>query len=263
MELKKPFIFLNALPKKLNLFFAKKSKNGLVVKNKSKNIKEFNPVTNFDKSFEKIIRLLIGKSFPYHGIIGEEFKSKNSSNSYIWSIDPIDGTKAFVIGVPTWSNLIGLMFDEKSVIGLANFPELNRYYINDKKKTYLYKNKKKKIIRSSNNHNLKKIKMVGNIRGKSNFKKKLKIMKKFGSSFRSVSYDALSYCLLAEGKIDAVIETNLKSYDVVPLISIIKNAGGYVTDWKNGSAEKGGNIVASANKKLHKKLLNIIRQLKI
>ena len=88
-------------------------------------------------------------------------------------------------------------------------------------------------------------------------------MKKFGSSFRSVSYDALSYCLLAEGKIDAVIETNLKSYDVVPLISIIKNAGGYVTDWKNGSAEKGGNIVASANKKLHKKLLNIIRQLKI
>ena len=77
--------------------------------------------------------MLIGKSFPYHGIIGEEFKSKNSSNSYIWSIDPIDGTKAFVIGVPTWSNLIGLMFDEKSVIGLANFPELNRYYINDKK----------------------------------------------------------------------------------------------------------------------------------
>ena len=134
------------------------------------------------------------------------------------------------------------MFDEKSVIGLANFPELNRYYINDKKKTYLYKNKKKKIIRSSNNHKLKKIKMVGNIRGKSNFKKKLKIMKKFGSSFRSVSYDALSYCLLAEGKIDAVIETNLKSYDVVPLISIIKNAGGYVTDWKNGSAEKEVNM---------------------
>ena len=145
MELKKPFIFLNALPKKLNLFFDKKSKkNGLVVKNKSKNIKEFNPVTNFDKSFEKLIRLLIGKSFPYHGIIGEEFKNKNSFNNYIWSIDPIDGTKAFVIGVPTWSNLIGLMFDEKSVIGLANFPELNRYYINDKKKHIYIRIKKKK-----------------------------------------------------------------------------------------------------------------------
>ena len=87
---------------------------------------------------------MISKSFPDDGIIGEEFKNKISFSNYKWTIDPIDGTKAFVIGVPTWSNLIGLTFKDKSIIGLANFPGLNRYYLNDKKNlTYLKITKKK------------------------------------------------------------------------------------------------------------------------
>ena len=144
MELKKPLIFLKSLPYKLNRFYNQKSKSKIFIENKSKNKKNFNPVTNFDKSFEKLIRLLISKSFPNDGIIGEEFENKISFNNYKWTIDPIDGTKAFVIGIPTWSNLIGLTFKDKSIIGLANFPGLNRYYLNDKKKSYLYVNNKKK-----------------------------------------------------------------------------------------------------------------------
>ena len=144
MELKKPLIFLKGLPKKLNRFYNQKSKSNILIQNKSKNKKNFNPVTNFDKSFEKLIRSLISKSFPNDGIIGEELKKKNSFSNYNWTIDPIDGTKAFVIGVPTWSNLIGLTFKDKSIIGLANFPGLNRYYLNDKKKSFKFKNNKKK-----------------------------------------------------------------------------------------------------------------------
>ena len=82
MELKKPLIFLKDLPKKLNRFYIQKSKLNMIVDNKSKNKKYFNPVTNFDKSFEKFIRLLISKNFPSDGIIGEEFKKKNSCSSY-------------------------------------------------------------------------------------------------------------------------------------------------------------------------------------
>ena len=82
MELKKPFIFLKSIPKKLNRFYAKKSKLTIVVNNKSKNKKNFNPVTNFDKSFEKYIRSLIQKNFPKDGIIGEEFRNKPSLNYY-------------------------------------------------------------------------------------------------------------------------------------------------------------------------------------
>ena len=143
MNYKKQFKFLKSLPKKLNLFYKKKSRAGVIVNNKSKTKKDFDPVTNFDKAFEKYIRSLINKKFPNDSLIGEEFADKFSFNDYKWSIDPIDGTRAFVIGAPTWSNLISLSFKERSLVGLANFPELNKYYINDKKKSYLFKEKKK------------------------------------------------------------------------------------------------------------------------
>ena len=125
MNYNKPFNFLKKLPQKLNSFYKKKSNSGIKVDNKSKSKKDFDPVTNFDKAFEKYIRSLINKKFPKDAIIGEEFSDKFSNNNYKWSVDPIDGTRAFVIGAPTWSNLISLSFDGKSLVGLANFPDLN------------------------------------------------------------------------------------------------------------------------------------------
>ena len=89
---------------------------------------------------------------------------------------------------------------------------------------------------------------------------KKEIIKKFGWSFRLAGFDALNYCLLAEGKVDVVIEANLKPYDVLPLIPIIKNSGALITNWKNQPAENGGNIIATSNKKLHKKILKILRK---
>ena len=259
MDYNKSFNFLKNLPPKLNLFYKKKSKSDLVVSNKSKSKKDFDPVTNFDKAFEKYIRSLINKKFPKDSIIGEEFADKFSFNDYKWSIDPIDGTRAFVIGAPTWSNLISLSFKEKSLVGLANFPELNKFYISDHKKSYVIKDKKKFILRSSKNNNLKSIRIIGNFHGTLSYEKQKKIIKKFGWSFRLAGFDALNYCLLAEGKVDAVIEANLKPYDILPLIPIIKNSGAIVTNWKNEPAEKGGNILATSNKKLHSKILKILK----
>ena len=259
MDYNKPFNFLKSLPSKLNLFYKKKSKSGLVVSNKSKSKKDFDPVTNFDKAFEKYIRSLINKKFPKDSIIGEEFADKSSFNDYTWSIDPIDGTRAFIIGAPTWSNLISLSFKDRSLVGLANFPELNKYYINDKKKSYLFRDRKKSILRSSNNNNLKTIKIIGNFHGTLSYEKQRKVIKKFGWSFRLAGFDALNYCLLAEGKVDAVIEANLKPYDILPLIPIIKNSGAIVTNWRNEPAENGGNILATSNKMLHNKILKLLK----
>ena len=257
MKLKKAFNFLKNLPIKLNNYYAKRSKSRLVIKNKSKDKKDFDPVTNLDQDFEKYIRSLIGKKFSNDSIIGEEFANKNSTNNYTWSIDPIDGTRAFVIGAPTWSNLIGLSFQEKSILGLANFPELNKYYISDKNKSYVYKNKKKYILNSSNNVNLSTIRVISH--GNINYKKLRKIIEKFGPQFRIASFDALNFCLLAEGKVDAVIEGNLKSYDILPLIPIIKNSGGIISNWKGEAAEKAGNIIASSNRKLHNKIIKLLK----
>jgi len=260
MELKESFKFLKNLPKKLNNFYTKRSRSSLIIINKSKNKKNFDPVTNFDKAFEKYIRLLIHKKFSTDSIIGEEFQDERSSGDYQWCIDPIDGTRAFIIGAPTWSNLIGLSYKKKSILGLANFPELNKYYINDKKNSYLYKNGKIFLLKSSNRTDLKKVKIIGNFHGTLSYEKQKKIIKKFGWSFRLAGFDALNYCLLAEGKADVVIEANLKPYDVLPLIPIIKNSGAFMTNWKNEPVENGGNILATSNKKLHKKILKILRR---
>jgi histidinol phosphatase-like enzyme (inositol monophosphatase family) len=259
MDYKKPYNLLKTMPLKLNTFYKKKSSSSLVVNNKSKNNKDFDPVTNFDKAFEKYIRSEIQKKFPDDSIVGEEFEDKHSFNDYKWSIDPIDGTRAFVIGAPTWSNLISLSYKEKSFLGLANFPELNKYYINDKKKSFVFKDKKKTILKSTNNSNLKTIKIIGNFHGTLTYEKQRKVIKKFGWSFRLAGFDALNYCLLAEGKVDAVIEANLKPYDILPLIPIIKNAGAIVTNWNNEPAENGGNILATSNRKLHNKIIKLLK----
>ena len=261
MDNKKPYNLLKNLPLKLNNFYKKKASSGLIIKNKSKTIKHFDPVTNLDKAFEKYIRLIIGKKFPKDSIIGEEFKDKILSSDFKWFIDPIDGTKAFVISVPTWSNLIGFSFKDKPIFGLVNFPELNRHYINDGNKSYLYKKGKKFILKSSNNHNLNKIKIIGNFHESINSKKQKKIIKKFKLRFRTTSLDALSYCLLAEGKVDAVLEANLKPHDILPLIPIIENSRAIVTNWNNKSAKNGGNILASSNRKLHNKILKLLKPL--
>ncbi len=258
---KKPFNFLKSLSIKINKFYKKESKKGIIINNKSKNKKNFNPVTNFDKSFEKLIRNSISKSFPLDSIMGEEFRDKSLSNSYKWSIDPIDGTKAFIKGLPSWSNLVGLMLNGKSIVGLANFPELSRFYLSDNKNSYLFMNKKKQKIKSSNKNNLKTAKIVCSFQGNIKKLKKNNLIKKLEKSLILLKYDALSYCSLAEGKIDVVIETNLKPYDVIPLIPIIKNAGGCISGWRAEPAEKGGNIVASSNRKLHKKILRLIKSI--
>ena len=136
--------FLNTLAKDLNKFYFSKLSKNFKVSNKIKG-KGYDPVTSSDKAFEKFIRIKINKKFPNHQVIGEEFGLKKSTSDYTWVIDPIDGTRSFVIGNPTWSNLISLNFKGYPVIGLANFPVLNKYYLNfDDKSSFIFEKKKKK-----------------------------------------------------------------------------------------------------------------------
>ncbi len=261
MNYNKPLKLLRNLPNRLNNFYIKNSKISLEINNKSKNKKNFDPVTNLDKAFEKFIRSIIVKQFPKDAIIGEEFLEKYSNNDYKWFIDPIDGTKAFMVGAPTWSNLIGLTYKNQSALGLANFPALNKFYINDQKKSYLINNKKN-ILKTSKESNLRKCKVIGHLHESLFQKKYNKKIKKVISSvayFGAATFDALNFCLLAEGRVEAVIETNLKPFDIVPLVPIIEKAGGIVTTWNNGSAIQGGNILATSNRKLHNKILKILK----
>ena len=134
--------FLNSLARDLTNFYYKKLDKPFKVVNKLKG-KGYDPVTSSDKAFEKVIRLKIKKKFPSHEIIGEEYGYKKTKSDFTWIIDPIDGTRSYVIGNPTWSNLISLNYKGYPVMGLANFPMLNKYYLNyNDKISYVVENGK-------------------------------------------------------------------------------------------------------------------------
>ena len=169
--------FLNQLAKDLTKHYYSKLNGTFKVSNKIKG-KGYDPVTTSDRAFEKFIRLKIKKKFPKHQIIGEEFGTKKSLSDYTWVIDPIDGTRSYVIGNPTWSNLISLNFKGRPVVGLANFPILKKYYLNlSNKSAFVFENKKKRKLSVSKNIPFNQIKVAGAFYGSLSHRQKLKIPK--------------------------------------------------------------------------------------
>ena len=250
--------FLNRLAIELTKFYYSKLNKTFKVSNKLKG-KGYDPVTTSDKAFEKFIRLKIKKKFPDHQVIGEEFGQKKTKSDYTWVIDPIDGTRSFVIGNPTWSNLISLNYKDTPILGLANFPILKKYYINFSDKiAYVVHNGKRKKISVNKKAIFKDVKVSAAFHGWLSLDKQKKIpqilkLMQFPCS------DALSYSHLAEGRVDVVIQCSNKIWDIHPLIPIIKAAGGYISTWDNRDAINAGNILVSSNKTIHNKFLKLLK----
>ncbi len=250
--------FLNNLAKDLTKFYYSKLNKTFKVSNKLKG-KGYDPVTTSDKAFERFIRLKINKRFPEHQVIGEEFGYKKSLSDFTWVIDPIDGTRSFVIGNPTWSNLISLNFRGEPVLGLANFPVLKKYYINFSNKiAYIFTNGKKKRIIVNKKVSFSNIKVSAAFHGWLPLNKQKKIPKIL-KLMQFPCSDALSYAHLAEGKVDVVIQCSNKIWDIHPVIPIIKAAGGTISTWDNKSANLAGNILVSANQSIHNKILKLLK----
>tara|TARA_B100001093_G_scaffold507776_1_gene568847 strand:- start:5125 stop:5931 length:807 start_codon:yes stop_codon:yes gene_type:complete len=252
--------FLDNLAKDLTKFYNLKLDKPFRVSNKIKG-KGYDPVTTADKAFEKFIRSKIKKKFPTHQIIGEEFGYKKTKSEFTWVIDPIDGTRSFVIGNPTWSNLISLNYRHKPVVGLANFPKLNKYYLNyNHNSAFIFEKGKKRKITVSKNIKFKQIKVAGGFHGIISLEKQKKIPKVL-KLMQFPCTDALSYAHFAEGRLDVVFQCGNKIWDIHPLIPIIEAAGGIVSNWNNESATKAGNILVSPNKSIHSKMLKLLKPL--
>ena len=252
--------FLENLAKKLTSFYFSKVNRTFKVTNKLKG-RGYDPVTTSDKAFEKFIRNEIKKKFPSHRVVGEEFGTQKNNSEFTWIIDPIDGTRSYVIGNPTWSNLVSLNYKGIPLLGLANYPVLKKFYFNSSEKVaYVVENGKKKTIRVNKKVSFKKIKLSAAFHGMLSLNKQKKIPKIL-KLMQFPCADALSYSHLAEGKVDVVIQCGNKKWDIHPLIPIINAAGGIVSTWKNQDASKAGNIVASANSKIQSKILKILKPL--
>ena len=250
--------FIENLAKKLTKFYYLKLNKSFKVSNKLKG-KGYDPVTSADKAFEKFIRKEIKKKFPEHQVIGEEYGHKKNKSDFSWVIDPIDGTRSFVIGNPTWSNLISLNYKGNPVVGLANFPILKKYYFNiSLNSAYVSENGKKRRINVNSKATFSNMKLSAAFHGSLS----LNQQKKIPQILKQMQFpcaDALSYSHFAEGKLDIVIQCGNRIWDIHALIPIIKAARGIVTTWKNDDAKKAGNIICSANKSLHNKMLKILK----
>ena len=255
----KYYKFLNSLTKKINKLYFGKLRGKFKLNNKSKKRNGFDPVTNIDKALELFLRKEIKKKFPKDGIVGEEFKEKKTKSGFSWILDPIDGTRSFIIGSPTWSNLISINYNNEPILGLVNFPMLKKYYITGaNNSSYLVENNKFKKLKVIKSKTLNNSKIAGNFFGWLTLNEQKKISK-LTKLMRYPCSDALSYCQLCEGKLNVVLQCYNKIWDIHPMITLIKNAGGHITTWKGKDPKVGGSIIASSSNKLHNKILKILK----
>lgn len=213
------------------------------------------PVTIADKKSEELMRTLIMKNYPDHGIIGEEFGEHNSEAEYKWILDPIDGTKSFISGVPLFGTLIALIKNNEPVLGVINHPVLSELLIGDNYVTEL--NDVKVTMRKCEDISSATLLtsdhlMFGKYRNKTNFDKlteHVKLYRTWG--------DCYGYSLLASGYADIMIDPIMSKWDLAALIPVIKGAGGIITDYYGNNPLEGNSIVAS-NAKLHQQVIAIL-----
>jgi myo-inositol-1(or 4)-monophosphatase len=220
----------------------------------------FDPVTAADHAAETAMRTLIRRSFPGHGIIGEEYGEERPTAEYVWVLDPIDGTKSFISGMPAWGTLIALLRQGEPVFGMMNQPFTRERFSGDGARSQYRGPAGARDLR---------VRACTELAQAVLFTTSPRLMKesdraKFGEVEEAVRLsryggDCYAYCMLAAGHVDLVIETELKPYDVLPLIPIITGAGGTITTWEGGPPNAGGRIVAAGDKRAHAAALAMLK----
>ena len=236
-------------------------RNDLAVDIKGPPDAAFDPVTEGDRAAEATIRGLIEETFPDHAILGEEHGAKHAISSYRWVIDPIDGTRAFILGLPTWGTLIGLEIDDVPRIGLMNQPFTgDRFWADGDAAFYRRNTGASRRISTRASVALADALMACTHPDMFSEGVEASVYQAATQATRScrLGTDCFGYALLAAGLIDLVIEAHLQPYDIVALIPIIEQAGGVITSWDGGAARHGGRVVAAANPTLHAQALDLI-----
>ena len=224
----------------------------------TKNNKRHQIVTKADIAAEKAIRLLINKKFPSHGIIGEELGVENEEADFIWVIDPIDGTKAFVAGLPVFGSMIGLMYNKKPFLGLIDQPYTNERIWGGANGSFL--NNKQIYSRKFKSIN----KTICAITDPAMFMDKdKKIYKIINDNVLYIRHgtDCWGYAMCAAGNIDLVIEKDLELWDIVAATAILEGAGGIITSWNRKRPASDRSVIAAANKETYNYFIDIVNNI--
>jgi len=219
----------------------------------------FDPVTAADRAAETAMRTLIRRNFPDHGIIGEEYGNERADAEYVWVLDPIDGTKSFISGMPAWGTLIALLRAGEPVFGLMNQPFTRERFSGDGRRAHYRGPAGERELRTRPCPDLAAAMLFTTSPLLMNTADRA-IFGRVEEHVRLSRYggDCYAYCMLAAGHVDLVIETELKPYDVLPLIPIIAGAGGIMTTWEGDSPHVGGRIIAAGDKQTHAAAVEVL-----
>ena len=217
----------------------------------------FDPVTEADRAAEAVMRRMIKDQLPSHGILGEEFGAERTDAECVWVLDPIDGTRAFIAGLPTWGTLIGLTHHGAAVRGLMHQPYLGERFLGDSKTASVRSPRGERPLHTRRCDALSAAILATTDPRLFAEGEESERYRSIEGSVRMSRYgaDCYAYCMLAAGQIDLVVEAGLKPYDIVALIPIVEGAGGVVTAWDGGPATSGGRIVAAGSPRLHEAAL--------
>jgi histidinol phosphatase-like enzyme (inositol monophosphatase family) len=221
----------------------------------------FDPVTQADREAEAAIRTLIAARYPDHGVIGEEYGEDRPDADYVWILDPIDGTRAFIAGLPLWTNLVALRTDGRPTVGVIGQPYLDEIFLGGPSGARLLKGETESVlaVRSCPTLNDALVAttdpdlFTGAERG-------AWTQVRAAARLARLGCDAYAYAMLAAGRIDLVAESGLKVWDWSALVPVITAAGGDVTNWRGEAPDGGGQILAVGDVAIRDQALVTLRR---
>ncbi|MEM1378214.1 MAG: histidinol-phosphatase [Pseudomonadota bacterium] len=245
------FVFFQQLAEAASVPSLAYFRGEMAVENKEAD--DFDPVTVADRDTEATIRALIEADFPDHGIIGEEYGAVRPDSPFQWVIDPIDGTRAYLSGLPVWGTLVGLLHHGSAIAGMISQPYLNEVFLGAGGVAYFYHGEDMPApLVTATTTSLSQAKLMttspflyrgGDVDRFAALEKRVQLSR-YGC-------DCYAFAMLASGHVDVVVEPGLQTYDIAGLIAPIEAAGGIVTTWDGGRAENGGNVIAACTPELH------------
>jgi histidinol phosphatase-like enzyme (inositol monophosphatase family) len=232
----------------------------LAVENKEQG-RAFDPVTEADRAAEAALRGLIEKAYPAHGVLGEELGAKPADSPYEWTLDPIDGTRAFISGLPLWTTLIALSFEGRPILGVIDQPYLDERYAGGPNGA---------VFRSGSVSRPLEVRPCARLADATvsttdpflfdgaetgGFEQVRR-----GARLARYGCDAYAYAMVAAGHMDIVVESGLQPYDVRALAPVLEGAGGLLTNWRGEPAWDGGQVIAAGDARAHADALIALRR---
>lgn len=222
---------------------------------------KFDPVTAADRGAEEAIRRRIAERFPEHGVIGEEHGEDRSGAEFVWVIDPVDGTRAFVAGLPVWTTLIALRYQGTPVLGSIGQPFIGELFIGHAGRSRLVDRKGERALRTRPCAKLAEATIATTDPDVylTDAERNAWARVRTAARLARTGVDAYAYAMVALGKIDVVVESGLKSWDVDAAVPVLAGAGGFVTTWTGVPIGRhGGQMIVAGDRACLDQVVSII-----